>query len=169
MRGVSSEHPGTIVRAGQFAPDFDLPVLVGGVKKRFHLKEQLELSNIVLVFYPLNWEAVSARQLVEYQVQRRRFVASNTEVVAISVDSIMNTTEWEREIGPFDYPLCSDFWPHGEVSRAYGVFREQDPYAGASERAIFVVERSGKILLSKVYELLELPPIAETLEVLARL
>jgi peroxiredoxin len=155
-----------MVRAGEFAPDFDLPVLFGGVKKRFHLKEQLELRNIVLAFYPLNWEAVSARQLAEYQVERRRFGASNTEVVGISVDSIMNTTEWEREIGPFDYPLCSDFWPHGEVSRAYGVFREHDPYAGASERAIFVVERGGKILLSKVYDLQELPPIAETLEAL---
>lgn len=166
MRGVSSEHPATMVRAGEFAPDFDLPVLVGGVKKRFHLKQQLELRNVVLAFYPLNWEAVSARQLVEYQVERRRFVASNTEVVGISVDSIMNTTEWEREIGPLDYPLCSDFWPHGEVSRAYGVFREHDPYAGASKRAIFVVERSGKILLSKAYDLEELPPIAETLEVL---
>jgi peroxiredoxin len=169
VRGVSSEHPETIVRAGEFAPDFDLPVLVGGVKKRFHLKDQLERKNVVLVFYPLNWELVSARQLVEYQAERRRFVASEAEVVAISVDSIMNTTEWEREIGPFDYPLCSDFWPHGEVSRAYGVFREHDPYAGASERAIFVVERSGKIVLSKVYDLLELPPIAETLEALRKL
>ena len=168
MRGVSSEHPETIVRAGEFAPVFDLPALVGGVKKRFHLKEQLELSNIVLAFYPLNWEEVSARQLVEYQVERRRFVASNTEVVGICVDSIMNTTEWEREIGPFDYPLCSDFWPHGAVSRAYGVFREQDPHAGASERAIFVVERGGKILLSKVYGLQEHPPIAEALDVLRR-
>ncbi|HWX94271.1 MAG TPA: redoxin domain-containing protein [Terriglobales bacterium] len=166
MRGVSSEHPQTMVRAGEFAPDFDLPVLVGGVKKRFHLKEQLELSHVVLAFYPLNWEAVSARQLVEYQVERRRFVAGNTEVVGISVDSIMNTTEWEREIGPFDYPLGSDFWPHGEVSRAYGVFREHDPYAGASERAIFVVERGGKIRLSKVYHLRELPPLAEMLEAL---
>jgi peroxiredoxin len=166
VRGVSSEHPETIVRAGQFAPDFDLPVLVGGVKKRFHLKEQLALRNIVLAFYPLNWEAVSARQLVEYQVERRRFVASNTEVVGISVDSIMNTTQWEREIGPLDYPLCSDFWPHGEVSRAYGVFRDEGPYAGASERAIFAVERSGKVLLSKVYDLQELPPIGETLEAL---
>ena len=47
----------------------------------------------------------------------------------------MNTTVWEREIGPFDFPLCSDFWPHGEVSRSYGVLREAAPLAGASERA----------------------------------
>lgn len=168
MRGVSSENPETIVPAGECAPDFDLPVLVGGVKRRFHLKEQLAQKNIVLAFYPLNWEPVSARQLVEYQAERERLLAGNAEVVGISVDSIMNTTVWERDIGPFDFPLCSDFWPHGEVSRAYGVFRENDPYAGASERAIFVVARSGRIVLSKVYGLQEQPPIADVLEVLEK-
>lgn len=155
--------------AGEVAPDFDLPVLVGGVKKRFHLKEQLEQRNIVLAFYPLNWEPVSARQLVEYQAQHEKFKPYNAEVVGISVDSIMNATEWEREIGPFDYPLCSDFWPHGEVSRLYGVFREHNPYAGASERAIFIVDREGKVVFRKVYDLLELPPISETIEALRRL
>lgn len=169
MRGVSSEYPKTLVSAGETAPDFDLPVLIGGVKKRFRLKDELAHRNIVLAFYPLNWEAVSARQVMEYQAEHKNFVAQNSEVVGISVDSIMNTTEWERQIGPFDFPLCSDFWPHGEVSRFYGVFRENNPYAGASERAAFVVSRSGKIVFSKVYGLRELPPLSETLEALRRL
>ena len=168
VRGVSSENPETIVPAGESAPDFDLPVLVGGVKKRFHLREQLAEKNVVLAFYPLNWEPVSARQLVEYQAERERLLGGDAEVVGISVDSIMNTTEWERELGPFDFPLCSDFWPHGEVSRAYGVFRDRDPYRGASERAIVVVERSGRILLSKVYGLEELPPLSEVFEALRK-
>ena len=56
----------------------------------------------------------------------------------------MNTTVWEREIGPLEYPLCSDFWPHGEVSRSYGVFRDRSPLAGTSERAIFVIDRAGR-------------------------
>ena len=169
MRGVSSEKSITRLRAGDLAPDFDLPVLIGGVKKRYHLEEHLAARHVVLAFYPLNWEPVSARQLVEYQVEREKFAAANAEVVALSVDSIMNTTEWEREIGPFDFPLCSDFWPHGEVSRAYGAFREQNPYAGASERAVFVVNRAGKIVFSRVYGLLEVPPIADVFEVLPSL
>jgi mycoredoxin-dependent peroxiredoxin len=168
VRGVSSEPTRSILPAGEIAPDFDLPALIGGVKMRFRLREQLAKTNVVLAFYPLNWESVSARQLVEYQAQRAR-LAPRTEVVGISVDSIMNTTVWEREIGPFDYPLCSDFWPHGEVSRAYGIFREQNPLAGASERAVFVVNRSGKVAFSKVYDLEELPPLSETLEALGRL
>jgi peroxiredoxin len=169
VRGVSSEHPKTVVPVGNVAPDFDLPVLVGGVKKRLHLNDELARRNIVLAFYPVNWEAVSAQQLIEYQAEREKFAARNAEVVGISVDSIMNTTQWEREIGPFDYSLCSDFWPHGEVSQSFGVFREQAPYAGACERATFVVDRGGKIVFSKVYDLRELPPISETLEALEKL
>jgi peroxiredoxin len=165
VRGVSSESHRSILLPGETAPDFDLPALVSGVKKRFHLHEQLEKSAVVLTFYPLNWETVSARQMVEYQAARGRFFPE-AEVVGISVDSIMNTTVWERDIGPLEFPLCSDFWPHGEVSRAYGVFREQPPLAGASERAVFVIERSGRVSFSRVYGLRDLPPISEALQAL---
>jgi peroxiredoxin len=168
VRGVSSESIRTVLSPGEVAPDFDLPALIGGVKKRFHLREQLSKSNVVLAFYPLNWEPVSARQLVEYQAQREKF-APSAEVVAISVDSIMNSTVWERDIGPFDFALGSDFWPHGEVSRSYGVFREGGPLAGSSERAVFVVERSGKIAFGRMYDSQELPPLSEVLEALGKL
>jgi peroxiredoxin len=155
-----------VLATGEVAPDFDLPALIGGVKKRFHLREQLKQKRIVLAFYPLNWEPVSARQLMEYQAVADQFRRHNAEVVGISVDSIMNTTVWEREIGPFNYALCSDFWPHGEVSRAYGVLREGEPHAGTSQRAIFVVERSARIVFSKLYDWREMPPISEALDAL---
>jgi peroxiredoxin len=168
VRGVTPDTTRSLLAPGEPAPDFDLPVLIGGVKKRFHLSEQLEKSCVILAFYPVNWEAVSARQLAGYQAERDRY-APRGEVVAISVDSIMNTTVWEREIGPLDYALCSDFWPHGEVSRSYGVFRERKPLAGTSERAIFVIDRAGRIAFSKAYGLEELPPISETLEALRKI
>lgn len=155
-----------VLATGEVAPDFDLPALIGGVKKRFHLRGQLEQKRVVLAFYPLNWEPVSARQLVEYQAVTEQFRRHNAEVIGISVDSIMNTTVWEREIGPLDYALCSDFWPHGAVSRAYGVFREREPHAGTGQRAIFVVERNARIAYSKLYDWRELPPISETLDAL---
>ncbi len=168
VRGVTPETARSVIVPGEAAPDFDLPALIGGVKKRFHLREQLEKSAVVLAFYPVNWEPVSARQLADYQAERDRFLPAG-EVVGISVDSIMNTTVWEREIGPVDYPLCSDFWPHGEVSRNYGVLRESHALAGASERAIFVIDRGGKVAFSKVYGLDELPPLSEALEALRKL
>ena len=167
MRGVSSVNNRSVLLPGEVAPDFDLPALMGGVKKRFHLREQLEKSDVILAFYPVNWESISARQLVEYQAERARYFPE-AEIIAVSVDSIMNTTVWEREIRPLEFPLCSDFWPHGEVSRSYGVFREEPPVAGASERAIFVIGRGGNVLFSRVYGLEDLPPLSEALVALHR-
>jgi peroxiredoxin len=156
-------------QVGDPAPDFDLPALVGGVKKRFRLSEQCGKKHLVLAFYPLNWEPVSTEQMVRYQAEREKLIALGAEGVGISVDSIMNTTAWEREIGPFDFPLCSDFWPHGEVCRKYGVLREQGPLAGASERAIFVVDRSGIIRFRRVYEIENRPQVEEITRALKEL
>lgn len=155
-----------MLQAGDIAPDFDVPVLIGGVKKQFHLSENRGKHNLVVAFYPMNWEPVSAQQMVAYQVERERFVARQAEVLALSVDSIMNTTSWEREIGPFDFLMGSDFWPHGEISRRYGVLRDTDPCKGACDRAIFVIDKSGTIRCAKRYPLDQLPDLEETLAAL---
>ncbi len=158
-----------MVECGDVAPDFDLPVLVGGVKQRFHLRERPEGQSVVLAFYPSNWEPVSAEQMIAYQVEREKFLAQNAEIVGITVDSIMNITAWEREIGPFDFLLGSDFWPHGEVAEKYGVLRRSDPFRGASERAVFVVDPIGKVRYKKIYSPTEKPGVEETLAVLRSL
>lgn len=152
-------------QVGDVAPDFELPALIGGVKKRLRLSEFRGKKSLVLAFYPLNWEAVSAGQMIGYQAQRDRFAAHDAEVVGISVDSIMNTTAWERNIGPFDYPLCSDFWPHGAVASKYSVLQP----SGASQRAVFVVDKSGRLAFSRTYEDDTVPPIGDVLEVLNKL
>jgi alkyl hydroperoxide reductase subunit AhpC len=154
-----------LLSPGDTAPDFDLPALIAGVKRRFRLLDQRGKQNIVLAFYPSNWDTVSAEQMVAYQVERERLRARNTEVVAICVDSIMNATVWEREIGPLDFPLASDFWPHGEVCRAYGVLSEE----GSAGRAVFIVDRSGAISFSRNYPTNEIPAVSDTLEILARM
>jgi len=157
------------LNVGDQAPDFDLPALVAGIKQRFRLREQREKKHIVLAFYPFNWEPVSGKHLASYQVEREQFLAGGAETVGVSVESIMNTTAWEREIGPFDFPLCSDYWPHGEVAAKYGVLRTEQPDAGASDRAVFLVDNSGKIRFRKLYGKSELPNAQEVLEVLRRI
>ena len=159
----------TIPQVGDLAPDFDLPALIAGVKKRFCLRDCRGKKNVVLAFYPLNWDSSSARQLTEYQVARDEFAARDASVLAISVDSIMNTTAWEREIGPLDFALGSDFWPHGEVTRKYGVLRESDPEAGTGQRAIFIVDKDGKIVSRRIYAPDLVPDVGETLAVLKSL
>src|SRR5271154_5487420 len=86
----------TLLQLGEMAPDFDLPVLDGGVRKQFRLSEHRGKRNLVLAFYPANREPVSAQQMVNYQVEREQFLAQQAEVLGVNVDSIMNTTSWER-------------------------------------------------------------------------
>src|SRR5438093_10913996 len=83
-REVSVLHPGEI------APDFDLLALIGGVKKRFHLAERIGKQQMVLAFYPLNLDPVSARLMVNYQVHRENRLPSRAQLAGISVDSNMN-------------------------------------------------------------------------------
>jgi mycoredoxin-dependent peroxiredoxin len=154
------------VESGDVAPDFDLPALIAGVKKRFRLSDERGRKNVVLAFYPFNWETASEQQFSRYQVERGTMQSLNTETVGICVDSIMNTTVWEREIGPFDFPLCSDFWPHGEVAEKYGVLQLNGPLAGAASRVIFVIDKQGVIILRKSYRRDEVPDAEEILEAL---
>jgi peroxiredoxin (alkyl hydroperoxide reductase subunit C) len=154
---------------GNTAPEFELPALVAGIKQKFRLGDQRGKKHIVLAFYPFNWEPASSKHIVQYQLERDEFLARGAETVAICVESIMNTTAWEREIGPFDFVLCSDFWPHGEVAAKYGVLRQEDPAAGASERAVFLVDKSGKIAFRKLYEIKEIPSVQDVLQALRRL
>jgi len=152
-----------LIQVGDKAPDFDLPVLIDGVRQRFRLHEQYG-KNIVLAFYPFNWEPASTDQFTRYHVEREELLACDAEVVGICVDSIMNTTAWERDIGPFDFPLCSDFWPHGEVCSRYGVLRAEEPARGASDRAIFIVDKTGNVAFRKIYALTDRPDVAEVFE-----
>src|SRR2546430_2835597 len=145
-----------LVSVGDPAPDFELPALIGGVRKNFRMADYRG-KTVVLAFYPFNWQDASVRQMAAYQAQRARLLANNAETVAINVESIMNTTAWERAKGPFDFPLCSDFWPHGAVSKRYGVLQVSGSEAGASERAIFVVAPSGEVVLCRLYDSNEIP------------
>jgi alkyl hydroperoxide reductase subunit AhpC len=103
----------------------------------------------------------------EFDARKKEFAALNAQVLDISVDSIPSHIAWrEREVGPVEVPLCSDFYPHAEVTRKFGVLREGPPVAGISERAAFVVDRAGKIAFAKVYPIDQLPDIEELLKTL---
>jgi alkyl hydroperoxide reductase subunit AhpC len=106
----------------------------------------------------------------ELDARRKEFAALDAEVVDISVDSLVSHAAWqEKEIGRVQIPLCSDFYPHGEVTRAFGILREGAPVPGISERAAFVVDKEGKIVFSKTYALDQLPGIDELLKELEKI
>jgi peroxiredoxin (alkyl hydroperoxide reductase subunit C) len=157
VRGVLNSGAVTI---GDLAPQFALPALIGGVRRSFHLSD-CRGKSVILAFCPFNWEPISLRQMKELRELRPRVLKANGEIIVISVESIMNTTAWERHHGPFDFPICSDFWPHGAVCERYGVFRESGTGAGASERAVFVADRQGRIVFRSIYEADAVPPLQD--------
>jgi len=79
-----------------------------------------------------------------------RFAGLNTQVLGISVDHVHCLRAWADSLGGVNYPLLSDFWPHGGVAKAYGVLREPD---GTSERAIFIVDAQGIIRYIDVHNI----------------
>lgn len=88
-----------------------------------------------------------------YEDDLDEFEGLNTQVLGISVDSIPSHNAWEKSVGGISYPLCSDFHPHGEVSRKYGVLREQ----GMSERALFLIDKDGIVRFIDVHPIDKLP------------
>ena len=105
-----------------------------------------------------------------YNVDLDKFAGYDAQVVGISVDSTPSHIAWQqRDIGMLKYPLCSDFYPHGVVAKQYGVFREGPPVPGINERAVFVIDKQGKIAWSKLYDLGEQPENEDVFRVLEKL
>jgi alkyl hydroperoxide reductase subunit AhpC len=86
--------------------------------------------------------------------------------VGILCDSVYTLKAWAESLGNIEYPLCSDFWPHGKVSQAYGVFNEE---LGRPERAVIVVDADGICRYIDVHTLREVPDEEEIAEELKKL
>lgn len=106
-----------------------------------------------------------------YEDDLSKFEELDTQVLGISVDSIPSHEAWQKSIGGITYPLLSDFYPHGEVSEKYGVLRTNpnEPAYGASERALFIIDKEGIIRFIDVHPIGEQPDNEELFEVLRKL
>lgn len=127
-----------MLAVGEAAPDFTLkdqnnqPVSLGSFRGA---------KNVVLVFFPLAFTGVCQRELDEIRDHLAEFVNDDTATLAISVGPSPTHKVWaaQRE---YTFPVLSDFWPHGAVSQAYGVFNDG---SGFANRGTFVVDRSGVV------------------------
>jgi peroxiredoxin len=150
------------LKTGDEAPDFELRSHRGGTVK---LSDFRGKQQVVVAFHPLAFTPVCATQMCNYQADLGRFEALNAVVLGISIDAQPAKSAWAQTLGPISFDLLSDFHPHGEVAQKYGVYRAKD---GISERAIFVVDRHGKIAWAKTYDIPEQPNNQELLEALRR-
>ena len=86
--------------------------------------------------------------------------------MGISCDTVYTLKAWADQLGGLNYPLCADYWPHGAVATAYGVFNEE---VGRPERAIIVVDAEGICRYIDVHQLREVPDEEEIAEELTKL
>ena len=124
---------------------------LGGPAPDFTLRDQfgqdVTLSSfrgrkaVALVFYPYAFSGVCTGEMAGIRARLAEFMTFDTEVLAISCDPVYALRAFADADG-LNFPLLSDFWPHGEVSRAYGVF---DEAKGAPSRSSYVVDRNGDV------------------------
>jgi peroxiredoxin len=127
------------VEIGQLAPDFTLKDQDGNDVTLSSFQGD---ENVVVVFYPFTFTGVCEGELCSLRDNLSEFDAVKAQVLAISCDTRHAQKQWATQQG-FSFPVLSDFWPHGAVARAYGVFNEQ---LGCANRATFVIDKDGKVV-----------------------
>ena len=136
-----------------------MPIEVGAVAPDFVLKDQnnqeVRLSdfrgqrNVLLVFYPLAFTGTCQGELCSVRDNLSDFANEDVQILTVSVDSPFSHKVWADREG-YDFPLLADFWPHGAVAQAYGVFNTD---AGVANRGTFLVDTDGIIRFSEVNEI----------------
>jgi peroxiredoxin len=99
-----------------------------------------------------------------YQADLSRFEGYDAHVLGISVDSVPCNKAWAKSLGGISYDLLSDFEPKGEVAKKYGAYRAE----GYSERALFVVNKEGKIIYKDIHDIGQQPDNEEIFDVLRK-
>ena len=150
------------VEVGDEAPDFELQDQSGNAVRLSSFRGK---KNVVVVFYPLSFTGVCQGEMCEIRDGIEDFAGDDVQTVAISCDSGPTHARWAAEQG-YDFPLLADFWPHGEVAQAYGVFDEQ---SGLALRGTFIVDKDGKVVYKVVNAIPDARDVEEYRKVLATL
>ncbi|MEU7801497.1 peroxiredoxin [Micromonospora arborensis] len=133
-----------------------MPIEVGAEAPDFVLKDQnnqeVRLSDfrgkrtVLLVFYPLAFTGTCQGELCEVRDNLGEYVNDDVQVLTVSVDSVYSHKIWADREG-YQFPMLADFWPHGAVAQAYGVFND---VAGFANRGTFVIDKTGVVRFAEM-------------------
>ena len=149
------------IKCGDMMPDYTLK---DNRNKEFKISDYRG-KKLLLSFHPLAFTSVCTLQMKSLEDHKDEFKQLNTVVVGVSIDPVPAKNAWAKEMGVKDTPLLADNWPHGELARMLGLFREGE---GFSERANVVVDEKGKVIFVKVYDIPVVPDIQEILDFLKK-
>jgi len=131
------------VEVGQVAPPFTLTNQFG---ESISLADFRGSKNVVLMFYPFAFTSICTGELCELRDSRADFEADDAVILSVSCDTPHTLKVYAKQEG-LEHSLLSDFWPHGEVSQAYGVFL---PEKGFATRGTFVIDKDGIVRWSVI-------------------
>ncbi len=126
------------VEVGSKAPEFTLKNQFG---EAVSLSDFFGKKNVILMFYPFAFTGKCTQELCTIRDERNDFVNEDTQILSISCDPVASLKIFAEDQN-LTTPLLSDFWPHGKVSRDYGVFLED---LGFANRGTFVIDKTGII------------------------
>ena len=126
------------VQVGELAPDFALKNQHGETVRLSQFRGD---RAVVVVFYPWAFSGVCGGELNELQKHLDEFQNEDVAVLTVSTDAMYALRAYADREG-FTFPMLQDFWPHGEVASAYGVF---EPEVGVASRGTFVIDKEGVV------------------------
>jgi peroxiredoxin (alkyl hydroperoxide reductase subunit C) len=132
-----------LIGVGQEAPDFTLR---DQNNEEFVLSSYRGTQAVLIVFYPLAFTGICTGELCAVRDDITSFQNDDVQVVSVSVDSVYAHKIFAEREG-YDFPLLSDFWPHGAVAQAYGVFNET---TGFANRGTFLVDKGGIVRFAEM-------------------
>ena len=127
---------------GDVAPEFSLP----DSDRQVVSLAELRGTPVLVVFYPFAFSGICTGELCQLRDELAAYTDAGVRVVAISTDPVFSLKAWKAQEG-FEFPLLSDFWPHGATAQAYGVFNDK---AGMALRGTFLVDADGKVAFAEV-------------------
>jgi len=131
-----------MVEVGSIAPNFTLNDYN---KQPVSLRDFEGEKPVLLVFYPFAFSGICTGELCQLRDEFTDY-EDKVQVLGVSVDTPFALKAWAEQQG-YQFPLLSDFWPHGEVARKYGVFLEK---AGLATRGTFLIDTHGVVRFAEV-------------------
>lgn len=131
------------IELGSQAPDFTLSDQNRTLVSAASLWQE---RRVLLVFFPFAFSPICQGELCQVRDDLASYDNDHIQIIGVSVDTTFSLKAWSAEQG-FTFPLLSDFWPHGEVARSYGVFNED---AGMANRGTFLIDEAGVVRFSEI-------------------
>ena len=131
------------IEIGQTAPDFTLPDMN---RTPVALSSFRGRQAALVVFYPFAFSGTCTAELCAVRDDLSSFQNDAVQILAVSCDPVPSLKAWSQAQG-YQFPLLSDFWPHGAVAQQYGAFFEK---AGMANRGTFLVDRNGTVAFAEL-------------------